>query len=92
MVCLQTFLASNGLLRYKPTPMKTTGKHYKFINSKTGYAIFYHTLDAGIKADDVKIELEKIKMQVATTNTIPADTVYWQEIDEDGAGKTVQGT
>ena len=69
------------------TAMKTTGKHYKFINSKTGYAIFYYTLCADTAADDAKAELEKIKMQVATTNTIPANTVYWQEIEQDEPAK-----
>jgi hypothetical protein len=58
-------------------------KHYKFINSKTGYAIFYHTLKSDLKEEEVKVELEKIRTQVAVTNAISLDTVYWEEIKEE---------
>ncbi|MGZ3755236.1 MAG: hypothetical protein ACXVJE_08455 [Mucilaginibacter sp.] len=62
--------------------MKSAEKHYKFINSKTGYAIFYHTLNSKTGIEQIKVELEKIRMQVATTNVIPLNTVYWEEIIE----------
>jgi hypothetical protein len=63
--------------------MDTADKHYKFINSKTGYVIFYHSLSAGLSANEVKAELEKIKAQVAIKNGIYQDTVYWEEIKDD---------
>jgi len=63
--------------------MEAADKHYKFINSKTGYAIFYHTLKSDLTADKIKEELEKVKAQVAVKNNIFADTLYWEEIKEE---------
>jgi hypothetical protein len=63
--------------------MNTAVKHYKFINCKTGYVIFYHSLSAGLSADEVKAELEKIKTLVAVRNGLYQDTVYWEEIKDD---------
>jgi hypothetical protein len=59
--------------------MKANKKHYKFINSETGNAIFYHSLEAGLKEDDIKAELEKVKAQVAIQNGLYIDIVYWEE-------------
>jgi hypothetical protein len=69
--------------------MKSAEKHYKFINSKTGYAIFYHTLNGKIGIEEEKVELEKVRMQVAINNVIPLNTVYWEEIKESGGKATV---
>ena len=63
--------------------MEGADKHYKFINSKTGYTIFYHTLSGSLDADKAKEELEKVKAQVAIENKIFADTLYWEEIKEE---------
>ena len=63
--------------------MEASEKHYKFINSKTGYAIFYHSLKADLSPDKVKEELEKVKAQVAIKNEIFAETLYWEEIKEE---------
>ncbi|HEY0245076.1 MAG TPA: hypothetical protein VGC01_05895 [Mucilaginibacter sp.] len=63
--------------------METAGKHYKFINSKTGYAIFYHTLKDKFTPDEIKVELEKVRIKVAVDNAIPLDTVYSEEIKEE---------
>jgi len=63
--------------------METADKHYKFINSKTGYAIFYHSLSSKLSTGKVKEELEKVKAQVAIKNDIYLDTVYWEEIKEE---------
>ncbi|MDN5284019.1 MAG: hypothetical protein JWR38_293 [Mucilaginibacter sp.] len=63
--------------------MNTANKHYKFINSKTGYVIFYHSLSASLSADEVKAELEKIRAKVAIQNGIYHETVYWEEIKDD---------
>ena len=57
-----------------------TDKHYKFINSKTGNVLFYHSLKSDIGMDQIKFELDKIKAQVASHNSIFLDTIYWEEI------------
>lgn len=59
-------------------------KHYKFINSKTGNVIYYHSLSSELRPEELKAELERIKAQVATQNGIIWSTIYWEEIkDED---------
>lgn len=62
--------------------MKKTNKHYKFINSKTGYAIYYHSLADDLEEKQIKKELEKIKAQVAIKNGIYLETVYWEEVKD----------
>jgi hypothetical protein len=62
--------------------MKKPNKHYKFINSKTGYVIYYHSISDELEAKKAKEELEKIKAQVAINNGIYLDTVYWEEIKD----------
>jgi hypothetical protein len=63
--------------------MKAADKHFKFINSKTGYVIFYHSVSGNLNADEIKEEMEKVKAQVATQNVVFLDTIYWEEIKED---------
>ncbi|WP_345213203.1 hypothetical protein [Mucilaginibacter gynuensis] len=58
-------------------------KHYKFINSSTGYCIYYYSLSSALGADEIKAELEKVKAQVATQNALMINTVYWEEIKDD---------
>jgi hypothetical protein len=62
--------------------MKPADKHYKFINSETGYVIYYHTLKHDTPEEAIKPELEKIKAQVAIKNNIFVGTVFWEEIRE----------
>ena len=62
--------------------MSTAVKHYKFINSKTGYVIFYSSLSANLSPDEEETELDKIKTQVAVKNNIYQGTVYWEEIKD----------
>ncbi len=62
--------------------MKTADKRYKFINSSTGYVIYYHTLSGDMEAEQAKAELEKVKAQVASQNGILLTNIYWQEIKE----------
>ena len=62
--------------------MKKPNKHYKFINSKTGYVIYYHSISDDLEAEKTKEELEKIRAQVAIPNGIYLDTVYWEEIKD----------
>jgi hypothetical protein len=63
-----------------------TDRHYKIINSKTGYAIFYHSLSHKLGEDEVKVELEKVKTQVAVKNNLFTETLYWEEIKESQPG------
>lgn len=58
-------------------------KHYKFINSKTGNVLFYHSLKSDIGIDQIKIELDKIKAMVASHNSVFLDTIYWEEIKKE---------
>ena len=62
--------------------MKKPNKHYKFINSKTGYVIHYHSISDDLEEKKAKEELEKIKAQVAIQNGIYLGTVYWEEIKD----------
>ncbi|WP_214069964.1 hypothetical protein [Mucilaginibacter sp. dw_454] len=62
--------------------MKAEKKHYKFINSKTGYVIHHFTLTEDLNEADVKAALEKVKADVATKNSIFLDTIYWEEDKE----------
>ena len=62
--------------------MKTTDKHYKFINSETGYVIYYYTLKPDIPDENIKKELENVRAQVAIKNNIFVGTVFWEEIRE----------
>ena len=63
--------------------MNTADKHYKCINSKTGYVIFYSSLSTKLSPDEVKAELEKIKAQVAIKNGIYEGTLYWEEVKDE---------
>nr|WP_294941856.1 hypothetical protein [uncultured Mucilaginibacter sp.] len=63
--------------------MNTAAKHYKFINSRTGYVIFYHSVNAALTADEIKAELDRIKAQVAIKNDIYEGTVYWEELKDE---------
>ncbi|GAA4088860.1 hypothetical protein GCM10022392_07660 [Mucilaginibacter panaciglaebae] len=59
--------------------MKAGKKHYKFINSKTGYVIYHHTITETLTEAEAKAELEKIKAEVASKNRLFLDTIYWEE-------------
>jgi hypothetical protein len=63
--------------------MKAQDKHFKLINSATGYVIYYHTLSGELEKDRIKEELEKVKAQVAIKNNIFIETIFWQEIKDD---------
>lgn len=62
--------------------MGNADKHYKFINSETGYVIYYHSIKPGTSSEDTKEELESVKKQVAIKNSIFVNTVFWEEIKE----------
>jgi hypothetical protein len=63
--------------------MKKANKHYKFINSATGYVIYYYSISGDLEPEKVKEELEKIRAKVAIQNGIYLETVYWEEIKDD---------
>jgi hypothetical protein len=63
--------------------MKAGDKHYKCVNSRTGYAIYYHSLSGILSEDDIKAELEKIRARVAIQNGIYLETLYWEEMKQD---------
>jgi hypothetical protein len=62
--------------------MKKSNKHYKFINSQTGYVIYYCSLSEELEAEKAKKELEKIKAQVAIMNGIYLGTIFWEEMKD----------
>lgn len=62
--------------------MKSADKHYKFINSQTGYAIYYHSLSSDLSIEEIKKQLQEVKNRVAIQNRIYCETVYWEEIKE----------
>ena len=59
--------------------MKAAQRHFKFINSKTGYVISHYTIKEELSDIDLKAELERIKADVATKNRIFLNTIYWEE-------------
>jgi len=59
--------------------MKAEKKHYKFINSKTGYVIHHYTLTDVLDEAEAKAELERVKADVASKNSLFVDTIYWIE-------------
>lgn len=62
--------------------METAEKHYKFINSKTGNAIYYYTLNGKLSEDKAKQQLDVVKAEVATANSVFFETIYWEEIKD----------
>jgi hypothetical protein len=62
--------------------MKKSSKHYKFINNKTGNAIYYYSISDDLEPKKVKEELEKIQAKVAIQNGIFIETVFWEEIKD----------
>ncbi|WP_183557296.1 hypothetical protein [Mucilaginibacter sp. SP1R1] len=62
--------------------MKPADKHFKFINSKTGYVIYYHSISSERPDQEIKAELQKVKTRVAIQNGIYLETVYWEEMRE----------
>jgi hypothetical protein len=60
--------------------MKTDNKHFKCINSHTGNAIFYYSVDDKKDQDQTQAELDKVRAQVAMQNAMPVTDIYWQEI------------
>ncbi len=63
--------------------MKPADKHYKFINSKTGYVIYYHSVSSELPNEQVRAQLQEVKAKVAIQNRIYLETVYWEEMRED---------
>lgn len=64
--------------------MGHTEKHFKFINSKTGNTLYYHSVKEIENPGQLKAELEKIRDKVAATNGVFMETIYWEEIPDNG--------
>jgi hypothetical protein len=62
--------------------MATNTRHFKYINSKTGNTIYYHSVTDISEPAKLKQELEKIRDKVASDNGVFMETVYWEEISE----------
>ena len=62
--------------------METDNKHYKFINSQTGNAIYYHAITTKLTPADAKKELDKVRAQVAVKNALFLEMIYWEEIKD----------
>jgi hypothetical protein len=62
--------------------MNTAAKHFKIINSKTGYVIYYFSLSADLEAEQLKLEIDKTIAQVAIKNGLYRQTIYWEEIKD----------
>jgi len=62
--------------------MKAAEKHFKCINSRTGYAISYHSLSSDLTPEEIKAELEKKRAQVAIGNSLYLETLYWEEMKD----------
>jgi hypothetical protein len=63
--------------------METSNKRYRFINSQTGNTLYYYTMTAGISTEKERQQLESIKAEVAVSNGVFLDTIYWEEIKEE---------
>jgi hypothetical protein len=63
--------------------MKPADKHYKLINSKTGYVIYYHSISCDCPAEEAKAELQGVRTRVAIQNGIYLETIYWEEMKQD---------
>lgn len=68
---------------YKHNTMKPADKHYKFINSRTGYVIYYHSVGSDLSVEDIKHQLHDIQARVAIQNGIYIETVYWEEMKDE---------
>jgi hypothetical protein len=63
--------------------MKPADKHYKFINCRTGYVIYYHSISSERSAEEIRAELQEVRCKVAIQNGLYFESVYWEEIRED---------
>ena len=54
---------------------------YEFINGETGNVIGYLSLPADIYEDERLAELEKKRTELALTNGLYVEAIYWQKHD-----------
>jgi hypothetical protein len=59
--------------------MKAAERYFKFINSKTGYVVYHYTVKSDLSEADLKIELERVKAEVASSRGVFLNTIYWEE-------------
>lgn len=70
---------NQGCCAFNKQSMKSADRHFKFINSKSGYVISHYTVKRQLSDAELKLELEKVKANVATLNGIFLNTIYWEE-------------
>lgn len=56
-------------------------KHYEFINLQTGNVISYISLPASITGPKLEQELERKKTELAISNRLYLELIYWQDHD-----------
>ncbi|WP_345951681.1 MULTISPECIES: hypothetical protein [unclassified Mucilaginibacter] len=63
--------------------METSAKHFRFVNTKTDNVIYYYSVDYASSSENLKETLNAIKAQVATSNGLDINTLYWEEVREE---------
>ena len=63
--------------------MKKAANHFEFINSQTGNVIAYLSIPADLNEKEKNEQLEKKKAELAISNTLFIDLIYWQEKDHE---------
>ncbi len=58
--------------------MDSDKKAYRFINSKTGYAIAYLSLPVDMGKDAMVSALETRRKELAVEHKIFVETIYWE--------------
>lgn len=66
--------------------MKKTVNHYEFINSQTGNIIAYLSISIDMNEKERSEQLEKKKAELAISNKLFIDLIYWQEKDHEIQG------
>jgi hypothetical protein len=58
--------------------LKKAVNHYEFINSQTGDIIAYFSIPIDINEKERNEQLVKKKAELAVSNTLFIDMIYWQ--------------
>jgi hypothetical protein len=59
--------------------MTTKLIQYEFVNSQTSNIIGYHSVPADLDKKALQEELEKKRAELAVTNTLFVELIYWQD-------------
>jgi hypothetical protein len=61
--------------------MKEDLIHYEFVNAETNNVIAYVSLSASMPEEERLEELEKKRSELAMTNGLFVEAIYWQDHD-----------